>query len=101
MRLKSKLLYVSNAHLERIFLKQMIVFETKLLCIRHATRWEAGGARAPPPLFGKSVNPISTRGGTLFPPSTMCPQIFRPCDGPEAKRILGFEHKLREHPFIT
>ena len=42
---------------------------------RHATRWEAGGARAPT-LFGGSVNPISTRGGTLSPPSTMCPLRF-------------------------
>ena len=31
----------------------------------------AGGARAPP-LFGRSVNPISTRGGTLSPPSSTC-----------------------------
>ena len=37
----------------------------------------AGGARAPP-LFGGSVNPISTRGGTLSPPSTMCPPDFWP-----------------------
>ena len=35
----------------------------------------AGGARAPP-LFDRSVNPISTRGGTLSPPSTMCPPGF-------------------------
>ena len=43
----------------------------------------AGGARALP-LFGRSVNPISSRGGTFSPPSITCPpQIFRPCDGPE------------------
>ena len=35
----------------------------------------AGGACAPP-LFERSVNPISTRGGTLSPPSTMCPTRF-------------------------
>ena len=35
----------------------------------------AGGARAPP-LFGRSVNPISTRGGTFSPPSIMCPPRF-------------------------
>ena len=43
--------------------------------IRHATRWEAGGAAAPPD-FGGSVNPISTRGDTLSPPSTTCPPGF-------------------------
>ena len=42
---------------------------------RHATRWEAGGAAAPPD-FGGSVNPISTRGDTLSPPSTTCPPGF-------------------------
>ena len=35
----------------------------------------AGGACAPP-LFDRSVNPISTRGGTLSPPSTTCPPAF-------------------------
>ena len=36
-----------------------------------------------PPLFGRSVNPISTRGGKLSPPSITCPpRIFRPCNGP-------------------
>ena len=30
-----------------------------------------------PPDFGRSVNPISTRGDRLCPP-----QIFRPSDGP-------------------
>ena len=29
-----------------------------------------------PPLFDRSVNPISTRGCTLSPPSTMCPHGF-------------------------
>ena len=43
---------------------------------RHAARWEAGGAAAPPD-FGGSVNPISTRGGdTLSPPSTTYPPGF-------------------------
>ena len=36
----------------------------------------AGGACAPPPLFDRSVNPISTRGGTISPPGTMCPPGF-------------------------
>ena len=45
----------------------------------------AGGASAPPPpIFDRSVNPISTRGGgRLCPPLYyQPPQIFRPCDGP-------------------
>ena len=38
----------------------------------------SGGAEGAcvPPLFERSVNPISTRGGTLSPPSTMCPPGF-------------------------
>ena len=34
-----------------------------------------GGALAPP-VFGRSVNPISTRGDTLSPPSTTSPPGF-------------------------
>ena len=42
----------------------------------------AGGASAPP-VFDRSVNPISTRGGWLCPPQYyQPPRIFRPCDGP-------------------
>ena len=34
--------------------------------------------------FGRSVNPISTRGGRLWPPNYYWhPRIFRPSDGPE------------------
>ena len=44
---------------------------------RHAARWEAGGAAAPPD-FGGSINPISTREDTLSPPSTTCPPDFWP-----------------------
>ena len=46
-----------------------------IIIVRHAARWEAGGAAAPPD-FGGSVNPISTRGDTLSPPSTTCPPGF-------------------------
>ena len=46
-----------------------------LLLFRHVGRGEAGGADAPP-VFGRSVNPISTRGGTLSPPSTTRPPRF-------------------------
>ena len=61
-----------------------------------------GGFSPPPPVFGRTVNPISTRGSRLCPPqyyepppdfqtlrrpchhSTTCPspQIVRPCNGP-------------------
>ena len=46
-------------------------------------KWGAEGALAPP-IFGQTVNPISTRGtdyahhSTLSPP----PRISRPCNGP-------------------
>ena len=46
---------------------------------------EAGGqgGALPPPDFGRSVNPISTRGDRLCPPITMAPPDFqtflRPC----------------------
>ena len=46
-----------------------------LTYIRPVASGGAGGACAPP-LFDKSVNPISTRGGTLSPPSIMCPPGF-------------------------
>ena len=42
----------------------------------------AGGAMVPPE-FGRSVNPISTRGDRLCPPNYYWhPRIFRPSDGP-------------------
>ena len=45
-----------------------------------------GGAMAPPD-FGRSVNPISTRGVRLYPPQYyQPPRNFRPCDGPVFKR---------------
>ena len=34
------------------------------------------GEHVPPTLLGRSVNPISTRWGTLFPPSITCPPRF-------------------------
>ena len=44
--------------------------------VRPVASGGAGGARVPP-LFGRSANPISTRGGgTLSPPSTTCPPGF-------------------------
>ena len=53
---------------------------------RHVGRWEARGASwYVPPVFGRSVNPISTRGvATLCPPHYCIPLwIFRICDGSE------------------
>jgi hypothetical protein len=50
----------------------------------------ARGACAPP-LFGRSVNPISTGGSTLCPPHYCVPsRIFEPCDGPDGscKKLL-------------
>ena len=47
--------------------------------IRDAARGRAEGAAAPPD-FGRSVNPISTRGGWLCPPQYyLPPRIFNPC----------------------
>ena len=44
-----------------------------------------GGLQPPPPVFGQTVNPMSTRGQII--PTTVLqappPWIFRPCDGPE------------------
>ena len=35
-----------------------------------------------PPVFGQTVNPISTRGADYAHHSNPSPRIFRPCDGP-------------------
>ena len=56
----------------------------------------AGGARALP-LFGRSVNPISTRGAHYpHPVVYVPPRIFRPCDGPALilSKELGISPKL-------
>ena len=54
-----------------------------LVSIRAIASRGAGGAIAPP-VLGRSVNPISTRGDTLSPPSTTSPPDFqtlqRPCE---------------------
>ena len=45
--------------------------------------WEGLGGASVPPVFGRSVNPLSTRGGAHYPhPVLQAPRIFRPCDGP-------------------
>ena len=45
-----------------------------------------GGGHMPPPtppLFDRSVNPVSTRGRHIIPTQYYVPsRIFRPCDGP-------------------
>ena len=49
-----------------------------------ARRKRGGWGALAPPGFGQTVNPISTRGGRLYPPQYyQPPRIFRPCDGPE------------------
>ena len=51
-----------------------------------------GGASAlAPPVFGRSVNPISTTGAHYPHPVLQAPRIFRPCDGPELRN--GFLRK--------
>ena len=61
------------------------------------------GALAPPPVFGQTVNPISTRGGRLYPPQYYePPRIFRPCDGPEQTYIDDrSRHLARPEPLPT
>ena len=54
-----------------------------LYCDRGVVSGGAWGAMAPPD-FGRSVNPISTKGVRLCPPNnTGTPEIFRPSDGPD------------------
>ena len=50
-------------------------FELIYYVFRHAARWEPGGAAALTD-FGGSVNPISTRGDTLSPPSQEVVKYF-------------------------
>ena len=38
--------------------------------------------RGPPPVFGQTVNPISTRGQIVPTTVLQAPRIFKPCDGP-------------------
>ena len=47
----------------------------KFILLQLQARCQGGGAwgASAPPVFGRSVNPISTRGGTLSPPSTTSP----------------------------
>ena len=52
-----------------------------------------GGAIVPP-IFGWSVNPISTKGGRLCPPFYYLPfQIFRPSYGPVSPSLSLVSHK--------
>ena len=48
------------------------IYDTKQACRKGGGGWEGFS----PPVFGRSVNPISTRGGTLSPPSTISPPWF-------------------------
>ena len=40
-------------------------------------------ATTAPPVYGRSFNPISTRGADYAYHRIQAPRIFRPCDGPE------------------
>ena len=42
------------------------------------------GGFTKPPVFGGTVNPISTRGQIMPTTVIQAPQIFRPCDDPES-----------------
>ena len=56
-----------------------------------------GGVRGTmaPPDFGRSVNPISTRGDRLCPPNCFChPQIFRPSDSLCTKQLASAHPKF-------
>ena len=69
------LLTCPGAEVNLYIFVQMMMKVPILTTLRPVASGGAGGARAPP-LFVRSVNPISTRGGTLSPPSTMCPPGF-------------------------
>ena len=73
-------------------------FDFLITCRPVASR---GGGRGAPLLFGRSVNPISTRGCTLSPPSIKCPPDFQtlhwPCDvftNLESANPAFFQQKL-------
>ena len=57
------------------FLENQMSFTHQQLWITNAGPSQAG-AGGVPPLFGRSVNSISTRGGTFSPPSTTSPSGF-------------------------
>ena len=59
----------------------------------------AGGALAPP-VFGQTVNPISTRGADYAHHSnTSPPRIFRPCDGPAIS--CGQKRRSFDPPYLS
>ena len=69
-----------------------LVDEMPRTLLRGVVPGGAGGAMAPPD-FGRSVNPISTRGDRLCPPNYYWhPRIFRPSDGPVI-RYLFYKYK--------
>ena len=69
------------------------------LCDRPVVLGCAGCAMAHPD-FGRSVNPISTRGDRLCPPNYYRhTRIFRPSDGPESINALFY--LIMSHCFWT
>jgi hypothetical protein len=67
--------FLAKSNWNRFLLEHWIDVNRRIKNIYQARRKRGGrgGHVPPPPLFVRSVNPISTRGGTLSPPSTMCP----------------------------
>ena len=60
------------------------------LCKLQARRKRGAEGALAPPVFGRTVNPISTRGSRLCPPQYYePPRIFRPCDGPARQQLPG------------
>ena len=53
------------------------------MCNMQGRRKVGAGGGFSPPVFGRTVNPNSTRGADYARHITMSPRIFRPCDGPD------------------
>ena len=47
-----------------------------------------GALASPLPVFGQTVNPISTRGQIMPTTVIQAPQIFRPCDDSESYKSM-------------
>jgi hypothetical protein len=69
------------------------LLETTLFVSQQACR--KGGGGFSPSVFGRSVSPISTRGGHIIPTQYYKPpRIFRPCDGPGRNRALEMHTQI-------
>ena len=85
--------YQQNIHTIYIFTQYIIVqILASLTDPSPGLSQGGGGARGAqaPPVFGRSVNPISTSGGQIIPTQYYeSPPDFRPCDGPKLKFIYS------------